>query len=249
MLLRSEADRVCGVGAQFCVHQGCVGLQGGLRVRDTGDGLVVNFNQVARVRGDRWSTGEHGGNRLADIADLVKRKWRTSGLSQFRDGALEERHIDALCIDSCQDVDDPHHAPCRLGADRPDARMRMRTAHDAEGECGRKPNVVDEHATALEESRVLHSAQRLSDHPALILLKRVRCPALPGSQTTRAIFMRSPPIRPVTLSTSMMIATPLRSGSARCSTTGEWSNTWSRTAAEFSICARPSKMRLPLPCA
>ena len=87
-------------------------------------------------------------------------------------------------------VDDPLHAPCGISADRADPRMRMRTAHDAEGECARKPNVVDEPAAPLEELRVLDSAQRLTDHAALILLERDRLRVARGGlvQKTRGQF-------------------------------------------------------------
>ena len=141
------------------------GVQCGLRIRDGGQLLVLDRDQLARILGLRARLCHHGTHRLALPAGALDR----DGVLRRRLDALQMRqHADPGRDDFGQfgAGDDRDHAGRllrRRRIDRDDAGVRMRRAHIRHMRHARQRDVADVLSPPLGEPRQVRPRHRAAD--------------------------------------------------------------------------------------
>ena len=146
------------------MHQSRVGRAGVQHVGDCRQFVEVHFDRGGEVLGLGAGRGDADGDGLADMAHLVLREHRL--LRRLEAGQRTDR-------DDRRDagqIGGREHQAVRL-ADRADARVGDRAAHEGKFLHAGQPDVGDEHATAAQVAIVLLARNRtpdaLSVHAAL----------------------------------------------------------------------------------
>jgi hypothetical protein len=124
----------------------------------------VDRDEVGRVFRDVGIGGEHGSDRLADIAHLAARKHRLAVRLQPFDAAFAEidrRHVGDVLRGPYRD--DAGQRARRRCIDRDDGTVRQRRPGDPHVKLVRKRNVAGEAAAPPHQRRVLEPRHRLAD--------------------------------------------------------------------------------------
>ena len=117
--------------------------------------LRLHADELGGVLRDVGIVGDHGGDRLTDIANRLARE---DGLQVALALDRAEPHRDRREVAEVGRGDDGVHAGQRgrlVGGDRLDARVRGRGAHDPHVQLARAVDVVDEVPGAAQQARVL----------------------------------------------------------------------------------------------
>src|SRR5262249_28467613 len=132
--------------------------------------LIVDRDLLGGVLRLQASGSDDSGDRLADETNVIDRKrvigWRACG---FSIGAYqtwsERKRSDSVFneIRTGEHRDDAWRSPRRRRADRHNARVRMRRAHEGHVHLVGHRDIVDVLARAADESLVFAPLQRLAD--------------------------------------------------------------------------------------
>ena len=165
-LAEDERALVGEVGAKRLVDQRRVRRERSLGVDDRVERLVLHFDQVGAVLGQVAAVGEHDGDALADVANLVGRQQAPYVL--VGGGAEVRQRVGQLDgLGAGHDHHDAGQLPRRLRVDADDPGVCVRASYERRVEHPGDAHVVDVVATATQELRILDAANRLADPLAL----------------------------------------------------------------------------------
>jgi len=123
-------------------------------------GPVASDCALGRVFGECLCFGEHGSDRLPDMAHDAARERPARRLDHAGKLPAGAHRPDAVACHVLAGEDEGRRGNAL------DARMRIRRAHDRAMQHARQGQVVDEASAAGEEALVLDPAHRLPDHPS-----------------------------------------------------------------------------------
>ncbi|MGF6548739.1 hypothetical protein QFZ96_003810 [Paraburkholderia youngii] len=115
--------------------------------------LVVDLHQVGGVFGDVPAFCKDNGNRLADVAHLVRGQRRPHARLRQHVSRCQDRQWLPMCfiqISECPDMPYARYGLCCLRIDVLDAGVRVRRSHETAMQCSGKVDIVDELPLAFE---------------------------------------------------------------------------------------------------
>ena len=163
----APADRKAGheIRREVDVDRSCAGIQGSTDVCHGGERLVVDPHRIGRVGRRIAVSGDHDGDGLTGVADLVGRQSRRrAGFGEQGVGMADRHRSIETEIHGREHSDDAFDCVDLGDIDRDDARMCLRAPHECGVQHAVHPDVVHVPTLAGDESRVLDSAERTADH-------------------------------------------------------------------------------------